>query len=258
MSELLLAIETSTRAVSLCAARFERGATQLLTQVSRELPAAIPLTSRLIPEIQDALAVLGHKAADVRVAAFSRGPGSFTGLRAAAAVMRMLQSTTGCEVVGVATFESIADAAFEWLESDAAPPNARSIERVVVLAPAKAGFVFAAAYSRADLSRADRCDSDDAPRILAIDSWRGEFEAPFAVVADARIPQNPDHTSGSRMLPAILAIPTAERIARLALRRYARGATMRPEEIVPLYGRKPECEEVYGARRAEARSRRDE
>lgn len=258
MSELLLAIESSTRAASVCAALFEHETAQWAGSAQRTLSATAPLTSELVPTIQSAISAVGKKPIDLRVAAFSRGPGSFTGLRAAASVVRMFASTTGCAVVGIPTFEAIAVEAFEWLASPDAPANARLIERVVVLTPAKAGFVFTAEFHRSGLSEHADVFALVPLEIRAIETWRSAIAAPFAVVADARLALPLAGLQGCLAVPTSFATPSAQCIARLALRRYARGAVLRPEEIVPFYGRRPECEEVYDTRRAEARSRRGE
>ena len=93
--ELLLAIETSGRIGSVGLAAGER----LLGL--RRLSADRRHTSELLPTIRDLLRENERRLADVDVLGYSAGPGSFTGLRVAATVGRMVQSAVGCRVVAV-------------------------------------------------------------------------------------------------------------------------------------------------------------
>ena len=60
------------------------------------------------PTIRDLLDENGLTASEVGVFCYSRGPGSFTGLRIAATVGRMLQSAVDCRVVAADTIEVVA------------------------------------------------------------------------------------------------------------------------------------------------------
>lgn len=274
-----MAIETSVRQGGVRAARFDAVTRREANAAVRELLSTAPLTSILLPTIRDTLAELGATARDVRVAGFSRGPGSFTGLRVAATVVRMLQSTLGCDVVGVPTHAGIAAGAFDWLAS----PDAADVRKcltaagdgtdaadescVVVLTPAKRGFVFASGHCGRDRDAGRKALADSPPvrtkfdgevEMLAVETCLQHFTPPFAVVVDAAVPINATDVAGVIQLPAQLAAPRVEVIARLTLAQFLDQRTLQPHEIVPLYVRKPECEEVYDARRAEARSRRGE
>ena len=58
----------------------------------RRLAADRRHTAELLPTIRDLLAKHGRRLMDVDVFAYSCGPGSFTGLRVAATIARMMQS----------------------------------------------------------------------------------------------------------------------------------------------------------------------
>ncbi len=61
---------------------------------------------------------------------------------------------------------------------------------------------------------------------------------------------------GLQVLDAALWLPDAADVWALASDAAARGEFLAPHEIVPRYVRRPECEEVYEARRAAAIERR--
>jgi tRNA threonylcarbamoyladenosine biosynthesis protein TsaB len=239
--KLLLAIETSGRAGSVALACDER----LLG--SRRLSQDRPHTSELLPTIRDLLRETGHRLADVALFAYSCGPGSFTGLRVAATVGRMMQSAVGCRVVAVPTLEVIA-------RNTLAHPDRP--KRIVALLDAKRGQAYAAVYERvADdelqaLVPAGLCE----PAALL-----ASVERPFWIVGEG-IAKHADActASGGHVLDEAFWPPSAEQVLAVARRMAAAGRVCKPEEIIPLYIRPPECEEVYEKRRAEARRKRGE
>ncbi len=214
---------------------------------ARYLSADRRHTSELLPTIRDLLRDNGRLPADVDVFAYSCGPGSFTGLRVAATVGRMLQSAVGCRVVAVPTLEVIARNAL-------AHPDCPT--RIVALLDAKRGQVYAAAYERV-------ADNELRPLTEAglyePAALFGTIEPPFWIVGDG-VGQHVEAcaASGGDMLAESYWPPTVEHVLAIGWRMASEGRVCQPEEIVPLYLRPPECEEVYEKRRAEARRRRGE
>ncbi len=62
--------------------------------------------------------------------------------------------------------------------------------------------------------------------------------------------------AGLPVLPEEYGLPDARQVLMIGQRRAVAGQFCTPAEIVPLYLRPPECEEVYEQRRAAARARR--
>ncbi len=234
----LLAVETSG----------PRGSVALLC--GSELRVTGELEGRqaggLLPLVRDVLGRGGCRAANLSAYCFSRGPGSFTGLRSAATLGRMLAATVGCRVLGVPTLEVIASNALE--ESAGSEP-------IVAMLDARRGQVYAAAYRpRADgtLEEILPAGVHDPEKLL------GRFDPPLAVVgAGAAICRAMCEARGVRVLEETFWNPSAVRVARLGLRRLEAGDLPPEAEALPLYLRPPECEEVYEQRRAEARRRRE-
>lgn len=90
-------------------------------------------SDRLLPMIRGVLADAGIALTDCRAIAFGAGPGSFTGLRIAAAVAQGLAFGAGCGVIPIGTLEAIA-----W---DAVSGTADA-GRVLVIHDARMGEVY--------------------------------------------------------------------------------------------------------------------
>lgn len=213
----------------------------------RNLSAERRHTSELMPTVRDLLAEHGLRLADVRVFAYSTGPGSFTGLRVAATVGRMIQSAVDCDVVAVPTLEVIARNA---LNHPAKPT------RIVAILDAKRGQVYGAAFERrtdGDLHSLIDAGLFDPAALL------NEVRSPFCIVGGG-VKHHADvcAASAGEALDEQYWPPAVENVIAIARCMASAGRVCKPEEIIPLYLRPPECEEVYEQRRAAARRRRGE
>lgn len=238
---LTLAIETSTR----------RGSIALRVQNEpyhfRELTGERPHTAEMFPAIQELLREAGRTSADIGVFCYSSGPGSFTGLRVAATVGRMLQSAVGCDVVAVSTLEVIARNLLSHPDKPA---------RIAAILDARREQVYGALF---ELSREGDLTRIDGPAIFDPQPWLAGLARPFWIVGDGiRVHADACQACGGRVADESCWSPSAREVLTIGVRLHRSGNVCRPEEIVPLYLRPPACEEVYEQRRAEARRRRGE
>jgi tRNA threonylcarbamoyladenosine biosynthesis protein TsaB len=239
--KVMLALETSGRRGSVALARDGELA------AFRWLSAERTHTSELMPMVQELLGEVGVRPADIGLYCYSRGPGSFTGLRIAATVGRMLQSALGCRVVAVPTLEVIARNALAHPERP---------KRLVAILDAKRGQVYGAVF--------ERCGESDLqtavePGIYAPGSWLASVAKPFSIIGEGvGFYREACKASGGVILEEDYWPPSAEHVVIVGERLARNGRFCCPEEIVPLYLRPPECEEVYETRRAAARRRRGE
>lgn len=90
----------------------------------------------LLPMINDLLIESGKILADIDAFAFGHGPGSFTGLRIAAAIVQGLALTSDKPVIGVSSLAALAQSVFR--QSGA--------EQVVAVMDARMGEVYWASY----------------------------------------------------------------------------------------------------------------
>lgn len=243
-SPLILALETSGPRGSLALAA---GADVV---AFRELGADRAYSSALFPALDAILRDAGKTLPDVTVFAFSAGPGSFTGLRVAATVARMLHSACACRVLAVPTLEVIA---VQAAATGVAPPT-----RIVALLDAKHGHAYSAAFE--PIAPAELREIE-AAAVRTPASWLPTLAGPLAItgpgVRAERAACDAACASGRGVIVAETAWqPRADTVAVRGARRVAAGHVSLPAEIVPLYARPPECEEVYEQRRAAARARR--
>lgn len=93
-------------------------------------------TRLILPMVDEVLAEQGLKLADLSVIAFSRGPGSFSGVRINAAVAQGLAWANDLPVVAVSTLQATAQAAWRL----------HQFEQVVAVIDARMQEIYAAAY----------------------------------------------------------------------------------------------------------------
>lgn len=240
MTEPLLALETSTRGGSVALLDGDAVVTERALQVGEKI------TSRIQPMIVELLHAAGLRPIDLSIVAYSEGPGSFTGLRVAATVARMLHAAVGCRVIGVPTLQVIAENA----RTLADPPR-----HVAVLLDARRDESFAAWFELLSSAPGDTRIGAE-PMIVRAGDWIAHVPRPIICLGSGVASQRDAIlASGATIGDEPLSTPRAVVVGMLARQRAARSEFLAPHEIVPHYMRAPECEEVYDVRRAAAIAR---
>lgn len=209
----LLAVETSTE---LCSVAVLRGPDLF---VEEEL-AGNRHSEVLVPMLQRALARARLAARGIHAFAFGQGPGSFTGIRIACGIVQGLAFAAGRPVVPVPSLLALAEQT-----SDA---------RVVAALDARMGEAYLAAYAR----NGPDWDEVIAPRLVGpADSlpslpgrqWAGTgsgFDRHEWLREGYRRPVEMRYEGD---------LPRAGAVARVAVRRFARGGAVAAERAAPLY-----------------------
>jgi tRNA threonylcarbamoyl adenosine modification protein YeaZ len=169
-SLLAVALEGSARPASLSATRGGRTLSAVLSDTREH-------ASDLVPELTALLAALGARPRELGLVVVGLGPGSYTGLRVAAATALGLALGSGAALVGVPSFEALAFGALAVGEE------------ADVLVDARGGHLYHARYRR----RADGVDVLAAPSALTPDAARASLHAPIwladeAALAAAEVP----------------------------------------------------------------------
>jgi tRNA threonylcarbamoyladenosine biosynthesis protein TsaB len=125
----ILALETSGRYGSVAAAQ---GANLL---AEKPFSDKMRHSAEVFPVMQEFLEQFDKTPADVAEIYISSGPGSFTGLRIAVTIAKIMHLTLGCKIVAVDSLDVVAQ-------------NACETDRVGVIVDAKRGQFFCAAYER--------------------------------------------------------------------------------------------------------------
>jgi len=133
---LILAIETSGRTGS--------AALAVGGQVLAEKTFSGPMrhNAELFPAVCGLLGAAGHRANEIEQIYISVGPGSFTGLRIAVTMAKIMNLAESVKIVAVDTLDVIAANASDYVEQEKA-----DIERIAAILDAKRGQFFIAAYS---------------------------------------------------------------------------------------------------------------
>lgn len=188
-------------------------------------------SARLVPEAQALLASAGLRLADVDAIGFGRGPGAFTGLRAACAVVQGLAFALGKPVLSLCSLELVAEDARQQAEAEGRPLTGV----VWVAMDARMSEIYAAAL---------RWDGQQwrvlqAPALYAPASllahWGPQPEAvagsALLVFAEALAPA----LDGARQWPRCQS--RAQALASLAAQAFARGELLDAAEAMPVYVR---------------------
>ena len=237
----LLAIETSTDTLSVALGSGAPG--EPMWQHTG--PGAAQASLTLLPVIQSLLAEAGWTLQELDALVFARGPGSFTGLRTACAVVQGLaygargpQRPDGLQVLPVDTLQALARESLS-LQAEAGGPAPR---RIAALLDARMGELYVAAYGLSDAGLVEQSP----PRLCApgdvADWWRNAWPADAA--HDARtdlLAGNVFDGHGAEFseVPGERqpALPTARALLQLAPAALAEGKAVPPHLALPLYVR---------------------
>lgn len=239
----LLAIDTSTHRLSVgVTTRLNPGSPHL-----RSGEGGAQASATLVPVVMEALASAGLTLHDLDAIVFGHGPGAFTGLRTATAVVQGLAYGTrsarhpfGLPVLGIDTLLAVADEARAMLQAQGVASDAPCV--ITALLDARMDEVYAATYVF------------DAPvqpfaRLLA-GPWLAKPDALADVLPTAAhagwLAGNAHEAYGSRLPvlaarrgtePHLACWPTAAALLRLAPSMLAAGLATAPAGAQPLYVR---------------------
>jgi tRNA threonylcarbamoyladenosine biosynthesis protein TsaB len=186
----------------------------------REQQAGQSHSQVLLPMIDSLLVERGSSLHALDAIAFGCGPGSFTGLRIACGVAQGLALGADLPVIPVTSLLALAEG--------------QATRKVVACVDARMREIYHAAYEREGddwscVSQPSLCQPDQAPP-LAGDGWSGcgsGFRAHGEALSKRYAGQLTAIDAG--------ALPSAQHIARLAMRRFARGEVTDAASAAPLY-----------------------
>ena len=177
---------------------------------------------------------------DIDLYAVATGPGSFTGLRIGIATMQGLAFAAGKPLIGVSGFDALAQIASRNAVKALRQTRAATVATWV---DAWRGDVFAARYQH-DVQI-------DPPSVEKPAALLARITEPTLFIGDA-VPVYADlirHTLGEHALLAEPPAPAlAATIAEMAIRTARTGAQPSPDDIRPLYIRRPDAELARDAR----------
>lgn len=231
-SVVCLSLDTTTRGGSCAVARDGEVIRELRGDPDR------PHDTRLPGDLMTLLADARLGLRDIELYAVATGPGSFTGLRIGIATMQGLAFAAGKPLIGVSGFDALARAVSVGRAS-----TAERAPAVATWVDAWRGEVFAARYEGEV--------EVEPPSVEKPDTVLARIAAPTLFVGDA-VPIYGDvilRACGDRALFAEPpAPPLAGTIAQLATEQARAGHHPPPDDIRPLYIRRPDAERARNAR----------
>ena len=208
----LLAIETSTELCSVALLRDDALFVEEAVAENRH-------SAMLVPMIQRVLERAHRGPGEMDAFAFGQGPGSFTGIRIACGIVQGLAFGTGRPVVPIPSLLALAEQSNE--------------RRVIAALDARMNEAYVAAYAR----NGDDWDEVVAPRLVDAASLPPLPGRQWAATGSGfeRLPWLRDAYLDSVQMRFGGDLPRAGAVARLAARRFARGAGIAAGEAAPLY-----------------------
>ncbi|OOG20623.1 tRNA (adenosine(37)-N6)-threonylcarbamoyltransferase complex dimerization subunit type 1 TsaB [Thioalkalivibrio denitrificans] len=213
----LLAIETATEACS--AALWLEGALADRHELAPREHARL-----ILPMMDGLLAEAGVRLADLDALAFGRGPGAFTGVRIAAAVIQGAAFGAGLPVVPVSTLAALAQQGLD-----------RGNTRVLAALDARMGEVYWGAFEAdaeglaVPVGREQVIAPEAVPMPLG-DGWYG-IGSGWGAYGDALRTRLGGRLGGFDAA----SFPSAREVARLAVRDFAAGLAVSAEQALPVY-----------------------
>ncbi len=146
-TDLILAVETSSRIGSVAIALGDK----MLAEAAFSAP--LKHSAELFPAMGALLDRCGREPGQIEHIYISAGPGSFTGLRIAAAFAKTMHLANGARIVSVDTLDAVAANVINLSQEDACSASKPELhetayKRVAVIVDAKRGQFFIAAYER--------------------------------------------------------------------------------------------------------------
>ena len=231
---LILAVDTSAKPVSCALAEDGR--------VLGSFYANTGLThsQTLMPMIENLLKVAEKSVSDLDAVAVNAGPGSFTGVRIGVSAVKGLAFTGDLPCIAVSTLESM-------VENTAAVPGTV----ICCLMDARCQQVYGAMFEKSEDGTVLRLSEDEALTVAQMGERVAALEKPVILVGEGsemcyRVWK--DNIPSVYLTPSSVRYQSAAATAVIACRRFAEGATVSAEELLPLYLRLPQAERELNAR----------
>jgi tRNA threonylcarbamoyladenosine biosynthesis protein TsaB len=215
-----LAIEASAEVLSLAACAGERRASRELSPAKRE-------SARLFLHVAELLREIGSGVRDLQCVAFGCGPGSFTGVRLAAAAAQSLAWGCGAQVARRSSLAVLAAGVF----------RRHDVPRVAVCVDARMGRAYFGLYGRAaggDVI-AEEPDRLVVPGDLVASAGRDGAACAAAGNGWAAFPVLHDLRAFRPIAGEEAALPAATDLLSMALLDQAAGRLLPPERALPEY-----------------------
>ena len=233
VNPLILAIETSGRLGSVAIAVGE----QMLAEAafSRQMRHS----SEVFPAICSLLNRFGRKPKDIEHIYISVGPGSFTGLRIAVSIAKIMHLANNVKIAAVDTLDVIAANADDYMGQEKA-----TVEQIAVVLDAKRGQFYIAVYKHTSDGIWKKSLSDSLMTASQfLDRFAGKTKPVWMLGEGLVYYSDKFKAEGVHFLDEQYWNPRAEKVHMLGWKMACTGQFADPVTLQPKYLRRPEAEE---------------
>ena len=227
---LILAIETSGRTGSVAIAIGK----QMLSEASFSAP--MRHSAEIFPAVQGLLKRFNRKPNEIEHVYISIGPGSFTGLRIAAALAKAMNLANAAKIIAVDTLDVIAANATDYIKEE----KAKDINRIATILDAKRGQFFIASYEYKD----EQWEKTMGDCLMTAEEFIencGDKSRPVWLLGEGLVfYKDKFKDEGIRFLDEKYWNPRAENVYKLGWEKALAGQFADPVTLQPTYLRRPD------------------
>jgi len=232
---LILAVETSSRAGSVAVAVGKR----MLAETTFSGP--MRHSAEIFPAILGLMERFGLKSRQIEQIHISIGPGSFTGLRIATTLAKIMHLANGAKIVTVDTLDVIAANILDSCFSRGKPAPAKAGERVAVILDAKRNQFFVAVYEYTSVAFWKKAVPDSLMTATQFIEKFARSDKPIWLLGDGLLYYKDRFSAqGIRFLDEKYWSPRASKVHLLGWQKALAGQFADPLTLQPLYLRKPD------------------
>lgn len=233
-----IAIETSGRVGSACLSRGSR-----VLEEAR-LSGRMRHSSELMPAVEGLLKKHGLRPSDIECFYFPVGPGSFTGLRIAVTMAKMLAFALPVKLVAVNTLDAVAQNATDYMEQ-----TGRTLDRIAAVLDAKKDLFYASVYQRRGTDWEKTAGNLMISAADFVAQYGGSEDRKLFLLGEGLFYYRDKFASkGTDILPEEFWPAAARNVFRTGWKKTLAGDFTDPDTLTPLYIRRPEAVEKWESR----------
>jgi tRNA threonylcarbamoyladenosine biosynthesis protein TsaB len=229
---LILAVETSGRTGSVAIAEGR----QVLAEAAFSAP--IRHSAELFPAVSGLLGRFNRRPDQIQHVYISVGPGSFTGLRIAVTIAKIMYLANAAKIVAVYTSDCIAANAADYTQA-----KGKKLEKIATILDAKRGQFFVAVYQNSD-GRLVKTLPDCLMTPEGFVQKFADTDEPIWLLGEGLVYYKHLFSApGIEFLDSSLWCPRAAKVLMLGYKMACEGQFADPQTLKPVYLRRPDAKE---------------
>lgn len=248
---MILAIETSGRTGSVAIALGE----QMLSEAHFSGP--MRHSAEIFPAVHKLLVRFSRKPKEIEHIYISVGPGSFTGLRIAAAMAKIMHLANAAKIIAVDTLDVIAANATDYITDYIKEEKAKGLVKIATILDAKRGQFFIAAYQ----NEQGQWKKSMPDCLITARQFLENFadnSQPIWLLGEGLVyHKDKFKADGIRFLNERYWSPRAEKVHLLGWQKALAGQFADPLTLQPTYLRRPDIREKWNAKQKSAAGDKD-